>query len=690
MAGHARSRAQRGRLSASAACLFYASGIVPAIGAVERIVGPAPDRIAESILAPSGRLRVTLRNTAAAGTTGGGAPVQLRPQAVFSSVASGEDTPATWRRLDTGRGPDGDGRFQLAPSDTATFEVRGTFGTPGSWETAIEAIDTDGNVLSRIVLAIDRSIPAQTPIPATLLADPHNARIGLYPWEGSTEAGRVVLLQARNSTTEQLRLSGVTIGQVSIASGTTEVAAALTRGFSVGSRDCTGSLSAGQVCSVTLGVPAGLAPGRYAAEVIVSGEGGGQSARTQTIEVRASAWWAGGLAALGALLGALVTGWRSSGRQLVEARILAAERRRQAGLLEAATTVPAARRAIAHLMDRLRDLDSAIRRGTASSDLAPYDERLQALAAAVEAQAQAERIPPVQAQPIALMKAALETVLDGASKSTLLEAKASQDILAAAAALRVAVGETEALARAATEAGNTLALIRPTLRRILSQGAVGECVANLEDAQASAFLPLEPDATLAKRTDHLGQLVATLRAALTGTLVPDTVLGVLRKLHDATPDDQRTQDLRAALAAAKQLGNRWPALPLEARLREANHLAEAFADTFPQALESGAEAAAGPTPPVIPALLPAGNALTLDLDGLLSGPTRLASLDELEGFRTRWNRLTNLAVLVGIGAAAVPILWSDNSVWGTPTDLVTALLAGIGTRLAIGTVAPQS
>jgi hypothetical protein len=81
--------------------------------------------------------------------------------------------------------------------------------------------------------------------------------------------------------------------------------------------------------------------------------------------------------------------------------------------------------------------------------------------------------------------------------------------------------------------------------------------------------------------------------------------------------------------------------------------------------------------------------MTLGFEGLLAGPARLASLDELEGFRTRWTWLTNGAVLVGIGAAAVPILWADNPVWGSTTDMVTALLAGIGTRLAIGTVAPR-
>ena len=686
LAFHLRSATQLRLLLALLVWALFAFGTVPAMGAVERVAGVAPDRISETVTTPNGRLLVTLRHSIPAGQPSDGAPVQLRPDAMFSSLASGGDIPATWRRLDTGRGPDADGRFQLVRGETATFEVRGTFNTPGSWETAIEALDAAGNIASRVVLAIVRTAPP--PIPATLLSEPRLTRIDLNLWEAWTGAEHKVQLRARNAGTDPLPVGGSTIGEVSVVTGPSELAAALVESFSVPPRDCAGVLEAGQACSVTLSVPPGLVPGRYVAEVILSGASGGQSVRAQTVEVRASAWWAGCIAALGALLGALVTGWRTSGRQLVEARILAAERRRQASrLLEATTTLPAARRALIHLVERLRGLDAAIRRGTPSPDLAPYDERLQAIAAAVEAHAAAERFAAAQAVPIASAKADLAEALDKASRDATLDAGSSQAIATAAAALRDGVGAAEALIRAATEADDALALVGLPLRQLLANTAVSTAWGMLEDARAAAFLPLEKTETLAKRTTDLSKQTAVLRKQLAGTEVPDAILAFLQQA--ASADEKREKNLQIPLKDAGDVKRRWETLPLEERLRNANGFAETFARTHPDAFDSGTEVAA-PARPEIPTVVPPGSAMTLDLDGLFSGPARLASLDELEGFRTWWNWLTNLAVLAGIGAAAVLILWVDNPVWGSPADFVTALLAGIGTRLAIGTVAART
>jgi len=680
----------RRRFVALVVSVFCAFGILPAVGAIERVAGTAPDRVTETITAPSGRMLVTLRNTAAPGQPGSDSPVQLRAHAMFSSLVSGNDTRADWLRLDTGRGPDADRRFQLARGETATFEVRGTFATAGIWETAIEALDTAGNITSRVVLAIERRMPVPPAVPNNLLAEPRVARIGLGPWNARTAAPHSIRLQARNQGTEALTLTLAGIGQVTTAAGAAEQAAALEEAFSVSSTDCSGQLGAGQGCTLTLAVPVGLAPGRYVAEVMVSGAGGGQSLRAQTVEVRASAWWAGALAALGALLGALVTGWRTTGRQLVEARIFAAERRRQAGLLEAATNLPAARRSIAHLMDRLRELDGTIRRGKSNPDLAPHDERLQAIAAAVEAHALAERIPPEQGQALAAAKEKLAKALDAAALGTVLKPEASQAILTVAAALRELVAAVEALVRAAAEADADLTLVGPSLCRLLElEGKLDELPA-LKDARAAAFLPARDAEELAKRTPEIRSAIVALRKALSGTAVPEAIVVALCRLHAAATEEDQRRDFAEAVAKAERLASRWPTLPAEVRLREADRFAEAILSASARAPDGRTESAAAPAQPPIPALLPAGSPMTLDLDGLLSGPSRLASLDELEGFRTLWSWLTNIAVLIGIGAAAVPILWADNPVWGSSTDLIAALLAGIGTRLAIGTVASRS
>lgn len=267
--------------------MLGAPGTVPAFGAIERVAAAAPDRVSEAIVTPSGRLLVTLRNNAPAGQPGSDTPVQLRAHPMFSPLMPGDGVAAHWRRLDTGRGPDTDGRFQLARGEAATFEVRGTFATAGSWETAIEALDAAGNIASRIVLAISRTVPPPPPVPATLLADPRPARIGLHALEAWTGTGHAVRLQARNAGTETLPLRGANIGEVTTLAGEAELAAALANGFSVGKEGCVGPLGAGETCTVVLDVPPGLAPGRYVVEVVLSGEGAGQSLRAQTIEVRA-------------------------------------------------------------------------------------------------------------------------------------------------------------------------------------------------------------------------------------------------------------------------------------------------------------------------------------------------------------------------------------------------------------------
>ena len=48
--------------------------------------------------------------------------------------------------------------------------------------------------------------------------------------------------------------------------------------------------------------------------------------------------------------------------------------------------------------------------------------------------------------------------------------------------------------------------------------------------------------------------------------------------------------------------------------------------------------------------------------------------------------LANAAVLVLTAAIGVLTLWAQAPAWGTPSDLVIALLAGAGSRLAIGTL----
>lgn len=660
----------------------------PARAVVERIAGVAPERIAETITAAAGRLLITLRNSPTAGQQGGDQPLQLRPEPTFRPLAEGPALPASWTRLSTGLAPE-NGRFTLGASETATFEVRGTFPSAGSWETALDVLAPDGVVASRFVLSVIRAAqPPLPPIPSDLLLETRPASIQLLAWELETADTRHVRLVGRNAGTETLRLRGADVGRVSQLAGQAEVAVAPVGRVAVARGGCVGTLPPQHSCALTLDLPASLAPGRYVAEVLLAGEDGGQSVRNQTIEVRASAWWAGGIAALGALLGALTTGWRSSGRRLVEARIMAAERRRQLGLIENATTWPAARRATRHLMERLRDLDGAIRRGNATPDLTPHDERMQTIAAAVEAHAAAERLPAAQAALLVQPRQALAAALDAAAAGATLDQDLSKKIVAATVALRGETAAVEGLMHAAEAADAALGSVGPKLRGVLAAAQAVPVTAwqELEDARDDAFAPVAKGESVADRAAALQRLSQRLVTQVTGDTVVQAVQQQAKQLLDATPQDQR---LQAAEQAARELQPRWGTLPADQRLRLASQYAADHAGAFDRRLETAA-AVPPAVPPGIPSLLPAGGGLTLDLDGLLAGPARVASLDELRGFWTRWTWFTNGAVLVGIGAAAVPVLWVGNPVWGSPTDLVTALLAGIGTRLAIGTVAQQS
>ena len=137
---------------------------------------------------------------------------------------------------------------------------------------------------------------------------------------------------------------------------------------------------ANQPCTFDVQLPQGLAPGSYSLEVLVPGKGGGQSARTVNIDVRASAWLAGIVIALGVALGGAVTDWRTTARPIVNRRIIVARLREDVErLAETATQVPVARR-VRQLVLELKALDAEILAGeTETAKLAMYRERFELL-----------------------------------------------------------------------------------------------------------------------------------------------------------------------------------------------------------------------------------------------------------------------------------------------------------------------
>ncbi|OWK22151.1 hypothetical protein AJ88_15545 [Mesorhizobium amorphae CCBAU 01583] len=131
--------------------------------------------------------------------------------------------------------------------------------------------------------------------------------------------------------------------------------------------------------------------------MILPGKDGGQSAQTVSVDIRASAWLAGIVIALGVALGAAVTDWRTTARPIVSRRILVARLREDVErLAETATQVPVARR-VRQLVLELKALDAEILAGESETGkLAEYRERFELLTRA-EALLQAATQPKERA-----------------------------------------------------------------------------------------------------------------------------------------------------------------------------------------------------------------------------------------------------------------------------------------------------
>jgi hypothetical protein len=646
------------------------------VAAVERVASPTPETVPVTITAPAGRVTVTLRNSP------GGGDARIRPQRHFRPVSeNAQQVEAAWTRLDTGLSTGADGLFTLAPGASATFEARGTFPAAGTWETAL-AVEAEGTTPPAFfALPVTRTVPPAQPLPVDFLLQTLPTRIDLPVGVWTTDTQREVSLAARNATSAPLAVASVTLGRVTTAAGQTEITTALSARPEVNSENCRRTLEPNDPCFATMTVPLGLEPGRYLFEVVATGAGGGQSVRFQPVEVRASAWWAAALVASGALLGTIVTGWRQSGRQLVEARILAAERSRQSALLGSNTTMPDARASAENLVERLRELDAQIRRGTTAPDLAPYDGRLQAIASAVRVHAAVERLRDPQQRE--LLQQALDTLskaLATAAASTTLDPAQTTAIAQAAAALRADVDALDKLVSAVQEADRSLAAVGGPLRRLLQAEALGEAWRALSTAREDAL-----DSTAGGDLNARRQKLESARVALATALgeLPAPLVNLVRNLQNP----HKNPAIEEAKAKAERLAENAPGQSPMQRLIAANRYADEHAAVL---VPGGMEAAAAPTAATVPTLVGPGSALTLDLGGLLIGPSNPASLEHLRRHRTLLDIGTNLAVLAGLGLVGVLTLWAGNPTWGTWTDCATALLAGLGTRLAIGTVAPGS
>jgi hypothetical protein len=630
----------------------------PSAAQVGVVDGPASERRVAIIVGQSGEVSLTLRND-------GADAVRVTGAAHFVHEASGAEAPATWRRIADGA-PQPPGGFVLEPGKTATFQARGAFGRPGVHVVTLDARDAAGST-HRFELVADRRIE---PVPAAFLLDPPRFRIGLGVFEASTGSSRVARIAGRNATTGEVIVASVRTTGLVRADGGSEVSVATASPISTDAADCIGPRAPQQDCVMDVALPAGLSPGAYRLDVAALGAGGGQSVRSVAFDVRASPLWAGGLVALGALAGALVSVWRGSGAALIARRMRIADLRSAAARLAGEAADPAILRRARRATRAARALDAAAGRGAdLSASLAEQAARIETLTLLDETYRATGTLSERGAAIVAPRVAALSRALDGPDWP-------ADEIEAAATALRAELRAAPGFAAATDRLGAALAALPPGAVEAFGDDAgFGEARDAARAALADALGPLGPaDDTLAARAARLGDalraLDAATRAAQAGVRASlRTRLAALRARLPAKDSDVAAIETRLAATPDP--------LSVEAAAR--------FADAISRLEAGGAEAAGAPGPQVqIPGILGANSALILDIDAGIFGPAGPASAKALARRARLMNVLTNAVVLAALGAIGVLALWTPNPAWGSAADIATALLAGLGTRLAIG------
>lgn len=522
---------------------------------------------------------------------------------------------------------------------------------------------------------------AQTSVPDTFLSEPKPVRVGLNL--GADTGPFVIGIDGRNATTGAIQLGAPVIGPLLSVEGDVSTQAATRQPVGLRGNGCSGVIQPGQSCAILLALPPDLGAGRYTIDVMLPGAGGGQSARTIPIHVRASPWLAGLVIAIGVALGALVTDWRTAARPVTSRRIEAASLRENARKLAGASAQPSVQARAREMVRDLRAADADMIAGKdVASLLADRHQRFeilrrceQLLNAAAAPQGEAENIfrPPARR-----LVAALDAV----------DWKA-EDIEAASKALASELAGFQRLHDAAA-AYNAVALrLSAGVARCRKSQAIQKDWRDAASLRERVFE--EMTGTPQAGTTEVARRAAELEAATAGLAGQAGAIG-----------DAALEELQAAiaekLAAAKPTGSARTAL--EDMAREAAALAAlpqgaqakldaavalwAEFDRLSPVLETAEAAVAGPA---IPKVLPDDSGLRYEWEMETFQPAVGASAATLQRSLRRWNWITSLVTLAGIAAVGVLVLWVPNTAWGTVQDVILALLGGAGTRLAIGTLA---
>ena len=537
--------------------------------------------------------------------------------------------------------------------------------------------------LTPLTMAMLGSVPAgfaQTPVPDTFLSEPRPVRIGLNL--GRDAEPFIIGIDGRNAATGPVRLAPPVIGPLLSVEGDVSTQEATRKPVELRANSCTGELPAGRSCAISLALPSDIGAGRYTIDVMLPGADGGQSARTIPINVRTSPWLAGLVIAIGVALGALVTDWRTTARPVTGRRIEAASLRESARKLAETSAQPSVQARAREMVRELRAADADIIAGKDVAQLlAERQQRLellrrseQLLDAATAPQGEAAGIfrPPARR-----LAAALDAV----------DWKA-EDVEAAGKALALELSGFPRLHDAAVAYNAVATRLAPAIARCPKSAAIQKDWAAAARLREQAFEGIAgtPPAGTTEVTKRAADLEAATRKltdqadAIAAAVLDELQAAIAEKLADPALKPPPRKVLEDLARQSKALAG--SAESPQAKIDKALRLWAEF-DRQSPVLES-TEAA---TETVVPKILPEDSGLRYEWDVETFQPELGASSAALQRSLRRWNWITSLVTLAGIAAVGVLVLWVPNTAWGTVQDVILALLAGAGTRLAIGTIA---
>ena len=606
-----------------------------------------------------------------------------RTEPTLRNLSTGTTVPAEWSEVSRGLTPNAQGRYPIAKGGSLTFQVAAILDKPATYVATIKVVqpvkdnagvETGESELRQFQLQITRTAAE---IPQNLVVPPPAASYTVA-FPGISSGEEVKLIGAlRNSGADSLALKAPETVSYVTAVGETRTSVAVAKpkeGASDGTAtaDCEEML-AQSTCALNVSFPSGLDAGRYEAEIAVPGLNGSEARGKFLLDVRLSPFWAGLLVGLGSLVGYIVQLWRESGRRDVGRRLKIAEARLDIEWFVKAAAIPEIGMKASELIETARQIDRQVGAGVDPQDeLTSLAARYKALVKADDCLRRARLIEPRE-----LLKALDHDLLANLAKAdwepaTITEAVkridaeliALPDLIRAVNALKDAVARNSPLEpwtpKAFGEAAKSAiveskAALEPI---IVPPGATDKSVAS-ERAEllAAASIKLEREVV----STALQRLKEEIDAALKNNVTPDltTLRNEVDKLIVSDAD----------LATALSVIDRASALNIKE----------------PKLMQREGVASAGSIQP--PKILDADTKAYYDFNPFLTGLGEDVSSKWLKAKLLFFQILSNAIICAVIAIAGVLALWAPDPSWGSQLDLLTALLAGMGTQFAIGNIA---